>query len=125
MLVKKIAMILAVTLLALGCAKKFDAPNLADFSLKAFEVSSSKGPLMLYVQNSENEYKFSLVNALGAPEARRVLKGGTFANLGFLPPNGAYNELFIKVLEMIKDEKNEQKFMIDDQIYEVKSVDLR
>ena len=125
MLVKKIAMILAVTLLALGCAKKFDAPKLTDFSLKAFKVSSSKGPLMLYVQNSENEYKFSLVNALGAPEARRVLKDGTFANLGFLPPNGAYNELFIKVLEMIKDEKNEQKFMIDDQIYEVKSVDLR
>lgn len=125
MLVKKIAMILAVTLLALGCAKKFDAPKLADFSLKGFKVSSSKGPLMLYVQNSENEYKFSLVNALGAPEARRVLKDGTFANLGFLPPNGAYNELFIKVLEMIKDEKNEQKFMIDDQIYEVKSVDLR
>ena len=125
MLVKKIAMILAVTLLVLGCAKKFDAPNLADFSLKAFEVSSSKGPLMLYVQNSENEYKFSLVNALGAPEARRVLKGSTFTNLGFLPPNSAYNELFIKVLEMIKDEKNEQKFMIDDQIYEVKSVDIR
>ena len=116
MLVKKIAMILAVTLLALGCAKKFDAPKLVDFSLKAFKVSSSKGPLMLYVQNSENEYKFSLVNALGAPEARRVLKDGTFANLGFLPPNGAYNELFIKVLEMIKDEKNEQKFMINDQI---------
>ena len=125
MLVKKIAMILAVTLLALGCAKKFDAPKLTDFSLKAFKVSSSKGPLMLYVQNSENEYKFSLVNALGAPEARRVLKDGTFINLGFLPPNSAYNELFIKVLEMIKDEKNEQKFMIDDQIYEVKSVDLR
>ncbi|QPH90922.1 hypothetical protein CVT00_01865 [Campylobacter concisus] len=118
-------MILVVTLLALGCAKKFDTPKLADFSLKAFKVSSSKGPLMLYVQNSENEYKFSLVNALGAPEARRVLKDGTFANLGFLPPNSAYNELFIKVLEMIKDEKNEQKFMIDDQIYEVKSVDLR
>ena len=125
MLVKKIAMILAVTLLALGCVKKFDAPKLADFSLKAFEVSSLKGPLMLYVQNSENEYKFSLVNALGAPEARRVLKDGTFTNLGFLPPNSAYNELFIKVLEMIKDEKNEQKFMINDQIYEVKSVDLR
>ena len=125
MLVKKIAMILAVTLLALGCAKKFDAPKLADFSLKVFKVGSSKGPLMLYVQNSENEYKFSLVNALGAPEARRVLKGGTFANLGFLPPNSTYNELFIKVLEMIKDEKNEQKFMIDDQIYEVKSVDIR
>ena len=118
-------MILAVTLLALGCAKKFDAPKLADFSLKAFKVSSSKGPLMLYVQNSENEYKFSLVNALGAPEARRVLKDGTFTNLGFLPPNSAYNELFIKVLEIIKDEKNEQKFMIDDQIYEVKSVDIR
>ena len=125
MLVKKIAMILAVTLLALGCAKKFDAPKLADFSLKVFKVGSSKGPLMLYVQNSENEYKFSLVNALGAPEARRVLKDGTFINLGFLPPNSAYNELFIKVLEMIKDEKNEQKFMINDQIYEVKSVDLR
>ena len=125
MLVKKIAMILVVTLLALGCAKKFDAPKLTGFSLKAFKVSSSKGPLMLYVQNSENEYKFSLVNALGAPEARRVLKGGTFTNLGFLPPNSAYNELFIKVLEMIKDEKNEQKFMINDQIYEVKSVDLR
>ena len=45
--------------------------------------------------------------------------------MGFLPPNSAYNELFVKVLEMIKDEKNEQKFMIDDQIYEVKSVDIR
>ena len=63
MLVKKIALILAVSLLALGCAKKFDAPKLADFSLKVFKVGSSKGPLMLYVQNSENEYKFSLALA--------------------------------------------------------------
>ena len=125
MLIKKIVIILAISLFALGCAKKFDTPQIADFDLKTFKVSSSKGVLLLYVQNSKNEYKFSLVNALGAPEARRVLKDGTFTNLGFLPPNSAYNELFIKVLEMIKDEKNEQKFMIDDQIYEVKSVDIR
>ena len=125
MLIKKIVIILAISLFALGCAKKFDAPQMADFDLKTFKVSSSKGLLLLYVQNSKNEYKFSLVNALGAPEARRVLKDGSFKNLGFLPPNSAYNELFIKVLEMIKDEKSEQKFMIDDQYYEVESVDLR
>lgn len=125
MLIKKIVMILAISLFALGCAKKFDTPQMADFDLKTFKVSSSKGLLLLYVQNSKNEYKFSLVNALGAPEARRVLKDGSFKNLGFLPPNSAYNELFIKVLEMIKDEKKEQKFMINDQYYEVESVDLR
>ena len=119
------AIIFAVSFLALGCAKKFDTPQMADFDLKAFKISSSKGLFLLYLQNSENEYKFSLVNALGAPEARRVLKDGSFKNLGFLPPNSTYNELFIKVLEMIKDEKNEQKFMIDDQYYEVESVDLR
>ena len=125
MLVKKIAMILAVTLLALGCAKKFDAPKLADFSLKAFKVSSSKGPLMLYVQNSENKYKFSLVNALGAPEARRVLKGGTFANLGFLPPNSAYNELFIKILNTIKSNQKEAIVTVNDEIFEVRALDIR
>ena len=125
MLIKKIVIILAISLFALGCAKKFDTPHIVDFDLKTFKVSSSKGLLLLYVQNSKNEYKFSLVNALGAPEARRILKEGSFKNLGFLPPNSAYNELFIKVLEMIKDEKNEQKFMIDDQYYEVESVDLR
>ena len=118
-------MILAISLFALGCAKKFDTPQIADFDLKTFKISSSKGLLLLYLQNSENEYKFSLVNALGAPEARRILKEGSFKNLGFLPPNSAYNELFIKVLEMIKDEKNEKKFMINDQYYEVEVVDLR
>ena len=125
MLVKKIAMILAVTLLALGCAKKFDAPKLADFSLKAFEVSSSKGPLMLYVQNSENEYKFSLVNALGAPEARRVLKDGTFANLGFLPPNSAYNELFVKILGAIKSNQKEAVIVVNNENFKVRSLDIR
>ena len=125
MLVKKIAMILAVTLLALGCAKKFDAPKLADFSLKAFEVSSSKGPLMLYVQNSENEYKFSLVNALGAPEARRVLKDGTFANLGFLPPNSAYNELFVKVLSVIKSNQKEAVITANNENFKVRALDIR
>ncbi|ORI08421.1 hypothetical protein A3835_02390 [Campylobacter concisus] len=125
MLIKKIVIILAISLFALGCANKFDTPQIADFGLKTFKISSSKGLLLLYVQNSENEYKFSLVNALGAPEARRVLKDGSFKNLGFLPPNSTYNKLFIKVLEMIKDEKKEQKFMIGDQYYEVESVDLR
>ena len=125
MLVKKIAMILAVTLLALGCAKKFDAPKLADFSLKAFEVSSSKGPLMLYVQNSENEYKFSLVNALGAPEARRVLKDGMFANLGFLPPNSAYNELFVKILGAIKSNQKEAVIVVNNENFKVRSLDIR
>ena len=125
MLVRKMAIILTVSFLALGCAKKFDTPQMTDFDLKTFKISSSKGLLLLYLQNSENEYKFSLVNALGAPEARRVLKDGSFKNLGFLPPNSAYNELFIKVLEMIKDGKKEQKFMIGDQYYEVESVDLR
>lgn len=125
MLIKKIVIILAISLFVLGCAKKFDTPQMTDFDLKTFKISSSKGLLLLYLQNSENEYKFSLVNALGAPEARRVLKDGSFKNLGFLPPNSAYNELFIKVLEMIKDEKKEQKFMIGDQYYEVESVDLR
>jgi len=124
-LVRKMAIILAVSFLVLGCTKKFDTPQMTDFDLKTFKISSSKGPLLLYVQNSESEYKFSLINALGAPEARRVLKDGSFKNLGFLPPNSTYNELFIKVLEMIKDGKKEQKFMIGDQYHEVESVDLR
>mgnify|MGYP006956717770 CR=1 FL=1 len=111
-----------------GCAAKakFDVPQIVNFDKREFEVTSQSGSNLLYISHEKEDYYFTMINSMGTPLARRVLRpNGEFEAVGFLPPNSAYNELFIKVLEMIKDEKNEQKFMIDDQIYEVKSVDIR
>ena len=120
--------IFVTAIMLYGCAAKakFDVPQIVNFDKREFEVSSKNGSNLLYISHEKEDFYFTMINSMGTPLARRVLRpSGEFEAIGFLPPNSAYNELFIKVLEMIKDEKNEQKFMIDDQIYEVKSVDIR
>ena len=108
-----------------GCAAKFKDPNLSKFDSKIFEITTSNGLSILYVSHADENYNFTLVNALGAPLARRVLKpNGEFESIGFLPPNRSYNELFIKILDMIKLGKIKAEILLNDEKIEVRRVDI-
>ena len=63
---------------------------------------------------------------MGTPLARRVLRpSGEFEAIGFLPPNSAYNELFIKILNTIKSNQKEAIVTVNDEIFEVRALDIR
>lgn len=117
-------LILAIFLWA--CGAKFQPPPLAKFDEKIFEITSDEGSSTLYIAHANEAYNFTLISAFGAPLARRVLTPqGKFENIGFLPPNSAYNELFIRILEMIKSGKNETEILINKEKFKVKSIDIR
>ena len=122
----KLFKILFVIFLFSGCASKFQSPVLDKFDEKAFQINTKSGLNTLYVSHPDENYNFTLINSLGAPLARRTLKSsGEFKNIGFLPPNSAYNELFIKVLDMITAQKNEAEILINNEKFKVKSIDIR
>lgn len=124
-MVKFLKLIILVTLLS-ACSAKFQPPILPKFSEKNFEVVSREGSGILYVVSTDKGYNFTLISALGAPLARRVLtKDGKFENIGFLPPNSRYNDLFVSVLDMIKNKEHEKEILIDEEKFKVKSIDIR
>ncbi|QKF60765.1 hypothetical protein [Campylobacter curvus] len=123
---KKYIKFIFLILVFTGCAAKYQSPNLAKFSEKSFEVVSKDSPSTLYVVHSGEDYRFTMINSLGAPLARRVLKpDGKFETIGFLPPNSAYNELFIKVLDMIATHKKEAEILVKNEKFKVKAIDIR
>lgn len=123
--VKFLKLIILVTLLS-ACSAKFQPPILPKFGEKFFEVVSREGSSILYVASTDKGYNFTLISALGAPLARRVLtKDGKFENIGFLPPNSRYNDLFVAVLDMIKNKEHEKEILIDEENFKVKSIDIR
>lgn len=109
-----------------ACGAKFEPPNLAKFSEKVFEITSQDSSSVLYIAHSDKEYNFTMISALGAPLARRVLtKGGKFKNIGFLPPNSLYNDLFIATLKMIEAKEDEKEILIGKEKFKVKKIDIR
>ncbi|WP_249934715.1 hypothetical protein [Campylobacter sp. RM15925] len=115
-----------MAILLSACNAKFQPPISPKFSEKNFEVISRQGTGILYVASTDKGYNFTLISALGAPLARRVLtKDGKFENIGFLPPNSRYNDLFVSVLDMIKNKEHEKEILIDEEKFKVKSIDIR
>ncbi len=124
-MVKFLKLIILATLLS-ACSAKFQPPILPKFGEKNFEVIFQEGSGILYVASTDKGYNFTLISALGAPLARRVLtKDGKFENIGFLPPNSRYNDLFVAVLDMIKNKEHENEILIDEEKFKVKSIDIR
>lgn len=122
----RILKIIFTAFLLAGCASKFQSPNLVKFDEKIFEISAQNGLNTLYVSHYDENFNFTLINSLGTPLARRVLKpNGKFENIGFLPPSSVYNELFINVLDMIGSQKNEAEINIKNKKFKVKSIDIR
>lgn len=69
----------------------------ADFRVKIDEVD-----FILYVSCKEYECYFSLIDTLGVPVASKIYAKGKFKSTKFLPPNKLYIKIFVKSLEMLK-----------------------
>ncbi|WP_254064979.1 hypothetical protein [Campylobacter sp. CCUG 57310] len=122
----KFLKLFVLAILLSSCNAKFQPPILPKFSEKNFEVISRQGTGILYVASTDKGYNFTLISVLGAPLARRILtKDGKFENIGFLPPNLRYNDLFAAVLDMIKNKEHEKEILIDEEKFKVKSIDIR
>ena len=105
-----------------------------DSSLRAtHSAQNDKGGVNL-TQNSQNAEKnknaevvhFVLTDALGVPKIKKDYAKGEFKSVAFLPPNSAFDELFIELLKRIKAEQNAEftgtKLEFSFQGYEVKEL---
>ena len=111
-----------------GCASKakFDVPQIVNFDKREFEVTSQSGSNLLYVSHEKEDYYFTMINSMGTPLARRVLRpNGEFETVGFLPPNTAYNELFVKILSAIKSNQKEAVIVVNNENFKVRALDIR
>lgn len=116
----------AITLYGCAAKAKFDVPQIVNFDKREFEVSSKNGSNLLYISHEKEDFYFTMINSMGTPLARRVLRpSGEFEAIGFLPPNSAYNELFVKILNTIKSNQKEAIVTVNDEIFEVKALDIR
>lgn len=98
---QKIVILLILSIYFSSCAsyQAIQAPSMAkaDFRVKIDEVD-----FILYVSCKEYECYFSLIDTLGAPVASKIYTKGKFKSTKFLPPNKLYSEIFVKSLEMLK-----------------------
>lgn len=120
--------IFAVAFVLGGCAAKakFDVPQIVNFDKREFEVISQSGSNLLYISHEKEDYYFTMINSMGTPLARRVLRlSGEFEAIGFLPPNSAYNELFVKILGAIKSNQKEAVIAVNNENFKVRSLDIR
>ena len=111
-----------------GCAAKakFDVPQIVNFDKREFEVTSQSGSNLLYISHEKEDYYFTMINSMGTPLARRVLRpNGEFETVGFLPPNSAYNELFVKILGTIKSNQKEAVITVNNENFKVRALDIR
>lgn len=116
------------TFVLCGCAAKakFDVPQIVNFDKREFEVTSQSGSNLLYISHEKEDYYFTMINSMGTPLARRVLRpNGEFEAIGFLPPNSAYNELFVKILDAIKSNQKEVVIVVNNENFKVRALDIR
>ena len=111
-----------------GCATKakFDVPQIVNFDKREFEVASQSGSNLLYISHEKDDFYFTMINSMGTPLARRVLRpSGEFETIGLLPPNSAYNELFVKVLNIVKSNQKEAVITANNENFKVRALDIR
>lgn len=124
----KFLLIFTTTIFFCGCAAKakFDVPQIVNFDKREFEVISQSGSNLLYISHEKEDFYFTMINSMGTPLARRVLRpSGEFEAIGFLPPNSAYNELFVKVLNIVKSNQKEAVITANNENFKVRALDIR
>ena len=128
---KKVLSFISVFMVAFvlsGCVAKakFDIPQIVNFDKREFEVISQSGSNLLYISHEKDDFYFTMINSMGTPLARRVLRpSGEFETIGFLPPNSAYNELFAKVLNIVKSNQKEAVITANNENFKVRALDIR
>ena len=126
--VLKFISIFAAVFVLGGCAAKakFDVPQIVNFDKREFEVISQSGSNLLYISHEKEDFYFTMMNSMGTPLARRVLRpSGEFETIGFLPPNSTYNELFVKVLNIVKSNQKEAVITVNNENFKVRALDIR
>lgn len=126
--VLKFISIFAAAFVLGGCAAKakFDVPQIVNFDKREFEVISQSGSNLLYISHEKEDFYFTMINSMGIPLARRVLRpSGEFEAIGFLPPNSSYNELFVKVLSIVKSNQKEAVITANNENFKVRALDIR
>ena len=126
--VLKFISIFAAAFVLGGCAAKakFDVPQIVNFDKREFEVISQSGSNLLYISHEKEDFYFTMINSMGTPLARRVLRpSGEFEAIGFLPPNSSYNELFVKVLSIVKSNQKEAVITANNENFKVRALDIR
>ena len=121
-------LIFTATIFFCGCAAKakFYVPQIVNFDKREFEVISQSGSNLLYISHEKEDFYFTMINSMGTPLARRVLRpSGEFEAIGFLPPNSAYNELFVKVLNIVKSNQKEAVITANNENFKVRVLDIR
>ncbi len=116
--------LLAVLLLFSSCAKHYESVAVGEFSQKSFSVkkeqiyllfvssesllnaeNSKSGGQFLRGENSQKTKEkivhFVLTDALGVPKIKKDYFKGEFKSVAFLPPNSAFDELFVELLKRI------------------------
>jgi len=89
-------------------------------------VISQSGSNLLYISHEKEDFYFTMINSMGTPLARRVLRpSGEFEAIGFLPPNSAYSELFAKVLNIVKSNQKEAVITANNENFKVRALDIR
>ena len=120
--------IFVTAIMLYGCAAKakFDVPQIVNFDKREFEVISQSGSNLLYISHEKEDFYFTMINSMGIPLARRVLRpSGEFEAIGFLPPNSSYNELFVKVLSIVKSNQKEAVITANNENFKVRALDIR
>ncbi|CZE47464.1 hypothetical protein [Campylobacter geochelonis] len=106
-----------------GCAKHYEIPPNLEFSQKKFIVNDGKKTSQVFVSKNAQIYRFVWLEMTKSPISRKILEDGKFRNDGFLPPNNTSQELFIKLLNMIKNyEKSAVISLKNGEIYNIKMV---
>lgn len=115
-------LVIVLALFFIGCATKFDVPEMKNFNQVEFIIKDGKENYRLIVAHADESYRFMMFDALLSPVADYELKDNKFKSLKFLPPKSGLDGLFIGILQVLKADKSGAKIRSSGKIYEVQSV---
>ena len=78
-----------------------------------FRVKIDDTDFILYVSCKESQCYFSLIDTLGTPISSQVYVKGEFKSTKFLPLNKLYSKIFVKSLEMLKQNLKTDNLRLD------------
>jgi hypothetical protein len=95
---------LAFLVLLAGCAQHAPLPSALPSLATPLQLhiqreqAGASQDWLLVIQQEDNALRWSLIDPLGIPQARQLLRDGEWSNDGLLPPNPEARELFAVLL---------------------------
>lgn len=85
--------------------------ELKPFESKSFSIDNANNTYILHISHIEESYHFALLDTIGSPVASKIYKDSAFRDIKLLPPNDEFNDIFIKCLQMIRDNEKHSVFL--------------